>query len=105
MFDFSDVTAFALKLADAADTSDIEKEWKREESKTLADAIDPPVATGALAASVRATDEGVEMLDYWVYPEYGTSRMGPRPFVRPAIKQRGEPAAEKIGELVLRELL
>ena len=105
MFDFSDVVRFAGSLADAAETSDIEQAWKRDQAVSLADEIDPPVDTGTLAASITPTDEGVAMVDYWVYPEFGTSRMAPRPFVRPAVNRRLEPAAEDLGERAVREII
>lgn len=104
MFDFREVTDFERRLRDAAETTDIERSWKRETAGELADAISPPRRTGALAASVRATSEGVAMLDYWRFLEYGTVHMAPRPFVRPAINRQLPRALDDLGDRVLREL-
>lgn len=104
MLDFSDVTRFARRLVDASETSDLESEWKRDTSRDIAGTIRPPRRTGALAASVTATDEGVKMLDYWRFLEYGTVNMSAQPFVRPAVRQETPRALSELGEKAIREL-
>jgi len=104
MFDFSQVTLFAQRLLAAADTTKVEVEWKRDTAKSLAESIHPPQHTGALASSVRASAEGVEMLDYWRYPEYGTVNMAAQPFVRPAIARQTPPSLKQLGDQVIEDL-
>ena len=58
-----------------------------EKAKELA-----PVRTGALRDSITAQDIGqlqvaISMLYYGIFQELGTSKIPPRPFVRPAIEQ------------------
>ena len=104
MLDFSQVTSFEHRLRAAADTTKVEAEWKRDTAKTLADSIHPPEHTGALAASVRASDEGVEMLDYWQYPEYGTVNMAAQPFVRPAIARQTPASLQDLAKKTIEDL-
>jgi HK97 gp10 family phage protein len=104
MLDFSQVLDFQRRLHSAADTSKVEKEWKQDTARDLAKSINPPRHTGALAASVRATDDGVSMLDYWQYPEYGTVNMAPRPFVRPAVNRQLPKAAAEAGRRAVDDL-
>ena len=51
-----------------------------------------PVLTGALRDSIEALRRGkllvaIRMLYYGFYQEWGTSKMAPRPFIRPAVEE------------------
>lgn len=106
MIDFSDVINFERKLNDASDTDNIERGWKKETSKTLAETMSAsaPRRTGQLANSIRGTEEGVSMVDYYRFVEYGTVHMSPQPFIRPALRRETPRAVEDLGTRTLREL-
>ncbi len=63
---------------------------------------DPPAdPTGALAASLSATRDGLQATvaasaPYAGYLEYGTRRMAARPFLRPAVAATAETARAKL---------
>lgn len=53
-----------------------------------------PVETGALRRSLDLESEGSGArvsvnVDYWAFPEYGTSRMDAQPYLRPALTACG----------------
>lgn len=105
MFDFSDVSEFALRLAVSGD---IEDEWQDDWKPKLADEIRTraPVDTGTLKASISETDDGVSVgVDYGAYVEYGTSDTAPQPFVAPSADRIATPSAEDAGRRVLKRLL
>lgn len=73
---------------DLDETIDLVGEMIKEEAKKIA-----PKRTGRLARSIfhrhvaELTHEIGAQVFYAVYVEYGTSRMLPRPYLRPAIEQ------------------
>ena len=53
-----------------------------------------PVLTGALLASARIERVNGEQrlvvgTDHWLFPEYGTSKMAPEPYLRPTLTALG----------------
>lgn len=51
-----------------------------------------PVETGRLRDSIRAEGNRVVVgVDYWQYPEFGTSEMAAEPYLRPATYRRRTP--------------
>lgn len=69
-----------------------------------------PVDTGALKASIAGkmigelTGEIVCGVEYGIYQELGTTRMGAQPFLTPAVEAIKEPFFQAIGAAVKREL-
>ena len=102
--DASQVDGFARRLALAAQLIEEEGEQFEEEwGGKLADEMKAtvPVATGKLRDSiVQVEPGGITMGDafYWRFLEFGTSKMAPRPFVRPAMKRIRKPAREDAGK-------
>lgn len=100
--DFTDVVNYAAHLNAVASGAvdhiwgDWKRHWHPEIVKEIA-ATAPRGATrstaseryGPLHAAVRAAHKGVTFGDafYWRFLEYGTSRMAPREFVKPALRR------------------
>lgn len=100
--DFSDVQNYAAHLNAVASgvVDDIWADWKQHWHKEIVEAVSAAAPRGAqrsqasrrygpLHSAVRAVERGVTFGDafYWRFIEYGTSRMPPRPFVKPTIKR------------------
>lgn len=105
MLDFSQVTRFAGRLNTSVEV--VEEPWQGEWSRKVADEMRSfaPVATGALRASIQATDDGVEVgVDYGAFVEYGTSDTAPQPFAGPAVNRLIRPAAQDAANRVIRLL-
>lgn len=69
-----------------------------------------PVDTGALRSSIGVTSRGAlsatvsPSVNYGIYVELGTSRMGPQPYLFPALEAKSETfvtALQKVGEVAL----
>lgn len=106
MFDFSDVTRFALKLNMTPDPS-FEDRWRREWSGKVAEEMRSlaPSDTGRLRASIQPSSEGVRVgVDYAGFVEYGTSDTAPQPFAGPSVNRLSRPAVEDAARQVLRDL-
>lgn len=59
-----------------------------------------PVDTGLLSSTIHAEQVGDtvyvsvgEGAEYWIYVEYGTSKMAAQPFIRPALMRRRDVVA------------
>lgn len=106
--DASQVDGFARKLALASRL--IEEEGDQFEDLWGGRWVDEMVATvprdtGNLAASIRQVEPGgITMGDafYWRFLEFGTSRMAPHPFVRPAMKGIRPGARKDAGERAIK---
>jgi hypothetical protein len=103
MIDYSDVTQFAIKLA----TDISEDRWQGEWTGKLAEEMrrNAPIRTGALRNSIRPTSDGVVVgVPYGAYVEYGTGDTAPQPYAVPAMTYIARPAAEDLGDDVIRHL-
>lgn len=102
--DASQVDRFADRLALASRL--IEEEGEQFEEKwgeEWADDMRSSVArdTGHLAQSIRQVEPGgITFGDayWWRFLEYGTSKMGPKPFINPAMKRIRTPARKDAGQ-------
>lgn len=102
--DASQVERFADRLALASRL--IEEEGDQFEELWGGKWVDEMVTTvprdsGNLASSIRQVEPGgITMGDayYWRFLEFGTSKMAPKPFVRPAMKRIRKPAKEDAGK-------
>jgi HK97 gp10 family phage protein len=98
------VDAFAARLAAAAQKVDAAGQaWEQHYANEVADEMRTlaPQRTGALAASIQTTADGrvVVGVDYGGFVEYGTSRIAPQPFMRPAVSRVEPDAQDAAGEL------
>lgn len=104
--DASQVEAFERRLREAARR--IENEADRFEEKWGEDLADHmragvPVLTGRGRASIQQVAPGeIDMEGYLRFPEYGTARMAPEPFIRPAMQRVRKPAVEDAGDRAVR---
>lgn len=96
--DVSQVVAFEKRLETAAriveqEAQQFQQQWGEEWAEEMRATV--PVESGKLRDSIRQVEPGgITMGDafYYRFLEYGTSRMAPRPFVRPAMKRIRTPA-------------
>ena len=103
MIDVSEVVAFAAVLKSPV----IEEPWVDEWSEKVAAEMrqNVPVDTGTLRDSIQVTDDGVDVTaPYAAFVEYGTSDTAPQPYAGPAVNKLIRPAAEDLGDRVLRQL-
>lgn len=106
--DASQVVAFANRLNVAAqiverEAESFQQEWGGKWADEMAAVV--PVATGKLRDSIQQVEPGgITFGDafYWRFLEYGTSKMAPQPFVRPAMKRIRTPAKDDAGERAVR---
>jgi HK97 gp10 family phage protein len=101
MIDVRDVTVFASKLRFPVPKD----EWRDKWSEKVADEMrnTAPEDTGALKASIQVVPEGVEVgVDYAAFVEYGTGDTSPQPFAGPAANRLAPPAAEDLGDMIIR---
>ncbi len=102
--DVSDVLRFEKRLETAARIVEAEAEqYQQHWGEAWADEMRASVEvdTGNLQRSIDQVEPGgITFGDafYWRFLEYGTSRMAPRPFVRPAMKRIRTPARKDAGE-------
>lgn len=99
--DASQVKTFAQKLALTASlTDEMADDWQSEHGEKWASEMRSSVPTGPgvpvhLKDSIRQVEPGgISMGDayWWRFLEYGTSKMGPQPFIKPAMKRIRTPA-------------
>ena len=98
--DASQVDGFARRLALASqlieeEGEQFEEEWGGKWADEMVATV--PRDTGNLASQIRQVEPGgITMGDafYWRFLEFGTAKMAPHPFVRPAMK-RIRPGARK----------
>jgi HK97 gp10 family phage protein len=106
--DASQVDAFARRLHAASTRVESESERFEEEwGGKWADEMraDVAVATGTLRDSIDQVEPGGITFGaayYWRYVEYGTSKMSPQPFIRPAMNRIRKPAAEDASDRAVR---
>lgn len=96
---------FAARLVSSPGNA--EKQWQSEWSRKLADEMrsNAPVDSGALRASIRTTNDGVEVgVRYGAFVEYGTSDTAAQPFVSPAVNRLIRPAAADAGKRAIDSL-
>lgn len=97
--DASQVDAFTRRLEAASRRIQQEgAQFQQEWGKALVDEMRAtvPVQTGTLRSSIDQVDPGDITFGpafYWRFLEYGTSKMSPQPFVRPAVNRIRKPAA------------
>lgn len=65
-----------------------------------------PYKTGLqqTAVGVRVKGKTEESAFYWTFLEFGTAKMAPKPFIRPAFEAKKEEAATKIKEQLAKRL-
>jgi HK97 gp10 family phage protein len=107
--DASQVTAYAAKLQRTAAIADsMRDDWQKDWGTELTDTIraNVPVDTGELRDSIQQVEPGGIRIGafYWRFVENGTSKMAPRPFVRPSIKKIRTPARKDASVRALRLL-
>lgn len=105
--DASQVTAFANRLQRASQI--VEQEADKFEEKWGEELVDgmqaaAPVLTGRLRDSIDQVEPGGIAITapYWRFVEYGTARMAPQPFIRPAMQRIRKPATEDAGDRAVR---
>jgi HK97 gp10 family phage protein len=60
--------------------------------------------TSEVEVRVRRTKKPPKDAFYWLFLEFGTVKMAPRPFIRPAFQQSREQAANRIAERLKKEI-
>ena len=111
--DAGQVMAFADKLERTARIADaMRDDWENDWGKKWADEMRArvPVDSGDLRDSIEHVEAGgtapggihFGKAFYWRFLEYGTSKMSPRPFVRPSMKVIRTPARKDAGERAVR---
>lgn len=108
--DVSDLVRFENRLKTAALVVEQEAESFQDEwGEKWADEMRANVPVGDEAPHLRDSIQQVEpggitfgAAFYWRFLEYGTSKMAPRPFVRPAMKRIRTPARKDASERALR---
>lgn len=108
--DASQVDGFARRLAVAAQVVEEEgQQFQQQWGGEWADEMRAIVPVGDesphLRDQIRQVEPGgITMGDafYWRFLEYGTSRMAPRPFVRPAMKRIRTKARKDASERAIR---
>jgi HK97 gp10 family phage protein len=107
--DTSQVEAFAARLVAASlKVEPAGEAWEATYANQVADEMRSlaPRRSGDLIDSIQVTPDGrvVVGVDYGRFVEYGTSRMAPQPFMRPAV-DRVEPdaqdAAAEMGKTII----
>lgn len=101
--DASQVDGFARRLALAAqlveeEGQQFQQQWGEEWADEMRGTV--PVDSGNLRDSIQQVEPGgITMGDafYWRFLEYGTSKMAPHPFIRPAMKRIRTPAKKDAG--------
>lgn len=101
--DASQVERFAKRLDLAAriieaEAEDFQDEWGQKWVDEMVATVS--VESGTLRDSITQVEPGgITMgVDYWRFLEHGTSKMAPRPFVRPAMNRIRKPAVEDAGD-------
>lgn len=106
--DASQVVAFEHRLQHAARIVEQEaRSFQQKWGEEWADEMRATVSrdTGLIARSIQQEEPGgISFGDafYWRFLEFGTSKMSPRPFVRPAMKRIRTPARKDAGERAIR---
>lgn len=106
--DVSQVIAFEKRLETAARIVEQEaKDFQQQWGEAWADAMRSTVPrdTGELERSIQQVEPGGITFGkafYWRFLEYGTSKMSPRPFVRPAMKRIRTPARKDASARAMR---
>jgi HK97 gp10 family phage protein len=97
------VDRFARRLQTASNTIEneadrVEQEWGENLASEMRSQA--PVMTGELRRSIEQVEPGGIAIraPYWRFLEYGTSRMSPQPFIRPAMKRITPPAKKDAAE-------
>ena len=101
--DASQVDGFARRLALAArlieeEGEQFEEQWGGVWADEMRAVV--PVASGKLRDSIEQVEPGgITFGDafYWRFLEYGTSKMSPKPFIRPTMKRVRTPARKDAG--------
>lgn len=105
--DASQVDAFARQLFTASNLAErMAESWQQEHGENWAQQMRStvPVDSGELRSSIRQVEPGgITMGDayWWRFLEYGTVKMAPQPFVKPAMKRIRTPARKDASQRAL----
>lgn len=105
-FDFSEVAALAVTLgaAASADLGKVRQAVAKATYDTEADGkANAAVDTGTMRNSITSTVSGYTgevgpTVEYAPFVEYGTSRMGPQPFMGPALEKNVAPFIDGVAD-------
>lgn len=111
-FDFREVDQWARHLGDVSYLPRVEDAWAEAQGRDLVHIMRGLVPVGPgepvhLRDALRVVEDGVTAGEayWWRFLEYGTMHMPAEPFVRPAVDQQANRAAEDLGDRIIRELI